>query len=219
MTYHYKSTGLASVAALAVGALLAFAPMKAEAASITLNPTPDILGNVIAYDIKDDSPGATSTALDGGNDYVLGVDVNIQDAFETFFDFTVNGSGTLTINTYVDPFAPGGIGTAIVRLGNAAPPLVANAMFEVKWGTGPTVSLTSGTEQFLSTSFAGAGPAFSETLFFEWSGLQNVRQVDAGISASPIPLPASALLLLGGLGGLGGLSALRRRKRTVGKPA
>jgi hypothetical protein len=218
MTYHYKSTGLASVAALAVGALLAFAPMKAEAASITLNPTPDILGNVIAYDIKDDSPGATSSVLDGGNDYVLGVDVNIQDAFETFFDFTVNGSGTLTINTYVDPFAPGGIGTAIVRLGNAAPPLVANAMFEVKWGTGPTVSLTSGTEQFLSTSFAGAGLAFSETLFFEWSNFENVRQVDVGIASapiSPVPLPASALLLLGGLGGLGGLSALRRRKRAA----
>jgi hypothetical protein len=32
---------------------------------------------------------------------------------------------------------------------------------------------------------------------------------------TPVPLPASALLLLGGLGGLGGLSALRRRKRTV----
>ena len=78
MTYHYKSTGLASVAALAVGALIAFAPMKAEAASITLDPTPDILGNVIAYDIKDDSPGATSTALDGGNDYELAFDGNSQ---------------------------------------------------------------------------------------------------------------------------------------------
>ena len=32
---------------------------------------------------------------------------------------------------------------------------------------------------------------------------------------SAVPLPASALLLLGGLGGLGGLSALRRRKRTA----
>jgi hypothetical protein len=32
---------------------------------------------------------------------------------------------------------------------------------------------------------------------------------------TPIPLPASALLLLGGLGGLGGLSALRRRKRAA----
>jgi len=218
MTYHYKSTGLASVAALAVGALIAFAPMKAEAASITLDPTPDILGNVIAYDIKDDSPGATSTALDGGNDYELAFDVNIQDAFETFFDFNVNESGTLTINTYVDPFAPNGIGSAIIRLGVSAPPFAANAMFDATWGTGPTVSLTSGTEQFLSTSFAAAGPAFSERLFFEWSGLQNVRQVDVGIASapiSPVPLPASALLLLGGLGGLGGLSALRRRKRTA----
>jgi len=218
MRYHYKSTGLASVAALAVGALIAFAPMKAEAASITLDPTPDILGNVIAYDIKDDSPGATSTALDGGNDYELAFDVNIQDAFETFFDFNVNESGTLTINTYVDPFAPNGIGSAIIRLGVSAPPFAANAMFDATWGTGPTVSLTSGTEQFLSTSFAGASPAFSERLFFEWSGLQNVRQVDVGIASapiSPVPLPASALLLLGGLGGLGGLSALRRRKRTA----
>ena len=218
MTYHYKSTGLASVAALAVGALIAFAPMKAEAASITLNPTPDILGNVIAYDIKDDSPGATSTALDGGNDYELAFDVNIQDAFETFFDFNVNASGTLTINTYVDPFAPNGIGSAILRLGVSAPPFAENAMFEATWGTGPTVSLTSGTEQFLSTSFAGSGPAFSETLFFEWSNFENVRQVDVGIASapiSPVPLPASALLLLGGLGGLGGLSALRRRKRAA----
>jgi len=35
------------------------------------------------------------------------------------------------------------------------------------------------------------------------------------VAASPVPLPASALLLLGGLGGLGGLSALRRRKRSA----
>jgi hypothetical protein len=36
-----------------------------------------------------------------------------------------------------------------------------------------------------------------------------------GIQVGTVPLPASALLLLGGLGGLGGLSALRRRKPTA----
>ena len=36
-----------------------------------------------------------------------------------------------------------------------------------------------------------------------------------GIQVASVPLPASALLLLGGLGGLGGLSVLRRRKRAA----
>lgn len=36
-----------------------------------------------------------------------------------------------------------------------------------------------------------------------------------GVRIATAPLPASVLLLLGGLGGLGGLSALRRRKRTA----
>jgi hypothetical protein len=35
------------------------------------------------------------------------------------------------------------------------------------------------------------------------------------LSVTAVPLPASALLLLGGLGGLGGVSALRRRKRAA----
>lgn len=36
-----------------------------------------------------------------------------------------------------------------------------------------------------------------------------------GVQVGTVPLPASALLLLGGLGGLGGLSALRRRKQAA----
>ena len=36
-----------------------------------------------------------------------------------------------------------------------------------------------------------------------------------GIQVGTVPLPASALLLLGGLGGLGGMSALRRRTRAA----
>ena len=57
----------------------------------------------------------------------------------------------------------------------------------------------------------GDGRKFKLTFFESTADPQRQNLV----AASPVPLPASALLLLGGLGGLGGLSALRRRKRTA----
>lgn len=50
--------------------------------------------------------------------------------------------------------------------------------------------------------------------FFESTGTGESQRQNL-VSASPVPLPASVLLLLGGIGGLGSLSALRRRTRTA----
>ena len=50
-----------------------------------------------------------------------------------------------------------------------------------------------------------------DTFTFDYSGSGGIDS----LILQPVPLPASALLLLGGLGGLGGLSALRRRKRAA----
>jgi len=64
-----------------------------------------------------------------------------------------------------------------------------------------------------SEAVVGSGFQSFEMLWFEGNTVGADLQVTGNFT--PVPLPASALLLLGGLGGLGGLSALRRRKRTV----
>jgi hypothetical protein len=64
-----------------------------------------------------------------------------------------------------------------------------------------------------SQAVVGSGFQSFEMLWFEGNTVGADLQVTGNFT--PVPLPASALLLLGGLGGLGGLSALRRRKRTA----
>jgi hypothetical protein len=206
MTHDCKTTGLASVAALAVGALMAFAPMKAEAATVNLDTDSSFTvtqntftGGIVNYTIAPD--------LNSGDDYILGFPVNIQNATETQFDFVVSGSGTLSIDLYVDPFINGGVGTADVRLGTRGS---ISGDYSAQWGNGPDVDLTDGNEKWISTSFAGSGPSNAQTLFFEWSGITVSRQTDAGVA--PVPLPAAGWLMIAGLGGL---AAMRRRKRAA----
>lgn len=67
----------------------------------------------------------------------------------------------------------------------------------------------SGAESFDFTNVA--------SLEFTVDTTDTVISVDGAIESitvAPIPVPASALLLLGGLGGMGGLTALRRRRKS-----
>lgn len=66
---------------------------------------------------------------------------------------------------------------------------------------GPTTKTTTAVSGFDGGKF--------ELIYAATNGDPSVLEVSA------VPLPASALLLLGGLGGLGGVSALRRRKRAA----
>ncbi len=93
-----------------------------------------------------------------------------------------------------------------------------------------TVFSTGGTGDGTGTYTETLGPGFDENLFFSDARFSNVNfasvtsilfsiqattdSFDGSLgSISVVPLPASALLLLGGLGGLAGMSAASKRRR------
>jgi len=151
-----------------------------------------------------------STTLDFGRsaligDFELDMDFNLLDQTALLFDPNFFGAGSLTIGTFVDPFAPRGFGAAdvLLRFGTT---LVADSI-TVQWGTGPEIDLSSGSETNISTSFDFAGQV--QDLTFTWNNLDRVEQISTNLVAA-VPVPAGVLLLTTALGGLG--LARRRRK-------
>lgn len=136
---------------------------------------------------------------------------------EAIADTVVNpASGTLTMDTYVDPYNSTGLGAANVLVGldfSLLPPAVpAGVVATATWGTN-VFSLTDsgGTGTFsalISTVFTAAGLPGKQTLKIDFSGVLPGSQISMQISA--VPLPAAGWLFLAALGGMGALS--RRRK-------
>lgn len=76
------------------------------------------------------------------------------------------------------------------------------------WSATSFVPVTLGTPAELTAHFSGL--ATTQTLLVSWDALSAGRGVGVlSVLVAPVPLPAAAVLLLGGLGGLGGL---RRRR-------
>lgn len=104
--------------------------------------------------------------------------------------------------------------------GNQRSQNIENVQFGVVGGASFTTPLLPGnTFTEFTLSFTSAN-ALTGALFFQDQGNDNIGAILDRVSVTyddqslpPVPLPASALLLLGGMGGLGALGAARRTRR------
>ena len=203
MTYNCKTTALASMAALAMGAILAFAPMKTEAA--TCNPGTCIVSG-------SDGQNLTDAVTFGIFDIKNGLDGFFTFSADFFNDTTVNGSAMTTVLQ----FEPTGLASINNLVFSVTSPGIVAQSFQITNANGEGVNQL-GSDVVVTLDLIAAP---NQTIGFEFTGEANpVNGTGSGpgiqVAISAVPLPASALLLLGGLGGLGGLSALRRRKRAA----
>lgn len=203
MTYQYRTLGLA--AAMAVGTIFALTPVTAEAATIYATSAEEI----------GDASETRGTQNDRDN-----LDNALGSNFDTFFEL---GFGGVVEFQFGKKFSGPG---SVVEITTMNPD---------NWPEAMTVEVgTKGDEN--SFKFADPNPFTNSDTTFTFGGgpFDTVRLTDitrtldgfrstngtggfdvAAIGVTPVPLPASALLLLGGFGGLGGLAALRRRKQAV----
>lgn len=143
-----------------------------------------------------------ATPLTGAND--LEDALNLQDAANEFeIEARIVESGTLSIDTFVDPFigAGSGSGQVLLSIGEVLPA----GSVVVTWGESAPVDISDGSTKMLTTFFDSIDDI--DTLMVSWSGLSSPEQLSINIAA--VPLPAGMLLLGTALAGLG---FARRRK-------
>lgn len=147
-------------------------------------------------------------ALLGGANPQGTLNLSTDDEFQ--FDALLGGSGSITFNTYVDPFIPNGIGSANILFSLLGGSNIGTAT--VTWGSNAPVDLTGGGDKFFDTLFTLAGLPGVQTLTFAWTGAVNRPQLSARMAAvSEVPVPGALLLFASGLGGL--FALMRRRKK------
>ena len=203
---NFRTTLLAATA-------VAFSALAASAASVGLTVRSDNSGDVQATETDsgnlDLNFGPVALA---NNDYTLDTAFDLSMYDSILFDPIINGTGSLTLKTFVSTAPANGIGAASV-LFNVRTPLSSGATIDVKWNGGPTYDLSDQQVQLISTAYTDSGEIGSQDLIFSWSGLKNDQQLSANIASTPaaVPVPAGLLLLTTALGGLG--VARRRNKK------
>jgi hypothetical protein len=157
-----------------------------------------------------------------------GVDANCgsynigSDAQFAFEGIVADGasSGSLTVDTYVNPFYDMAIAQSNVQLvlsftNNAYANLSPGATLSFGGNSINLVEFGGSlvTTENLAATFAGAGVANSQPLTLAWSGLAGGEQISIRVAAiAAVPLPAGMLLLGTALGGLG---FARRKKKAA----
>jgi hypothetical protein len=243
MTYHYKTLGLASVAALAVGALLTASAGTATAATMASGSVGGFgwtatLGNKSFDFTPPRAPDEIDPAMGNAGPFTGALtNTRVSPWSEQANSSAHDRAGSDTTNPYyaVIPNNPDSDSPDSV---NSVSYNVTNNSFRFLWGSvdiyndvwfnGDENLKFSGADLGTEFGIVEGGPNTANgnlnfnavvTFFGDDDALTKVTLASTSNAfehvVTPIPLPASALLLLGGLGGLGGLSALRRRKRAA----
>jgi len=246
MTYHYKSTGLASVAALALGATFTFAASTATAATVDVLDFSTNLGGNQADVFASDYGAFTPVGASWSDDPTWVVPPADEGGISRSPFSNTGLAGTRDYFSVIGTGAPG-------EGGGAESPVTltfteAQSSFRLLWGSidtyneitfsdggGNSVTVTGTNVAGAASGLSAGGGMVALVNIFDFedpaggafnfttatfSSINGDNSFEFATDISPdeltaVPLPASALLLLGGLGGLGGLSALRRRKRAA----
>ena len=241
MTYHIKALGFAGAAALSVFAAGASAssiqltytgPSADNPKEVTIEDTPTGVTPVF------NNPGAYGFKMDAGAD-PLGeflawcLDITSELGQDSAFGYKITNTpfdNSFGLNSVekgrVQAVFDANYGTLDASDGlEAAGFQVAlwNALYDDDEDAGDgSFSISSANQNgsdiiAKANEYLGLADGYDDGRQFKLTFLESVGDPEKQnlVAASPVPLPASALLLLGGLGGLGGLSALRRRKRTA----
>lgn len=221
MTIHRKTTGLVSAAVLALGALVAISGQEARAASVTAS---GVTGGC-SSGIVDSNPDAD------GNFNVGVIDVLKGASWDATFDNDdANGTCFFELqNTSSSAFAAT-ITVLAVDQGLTVDDGTLTASYGFEGGVGLFSPELSSRDDGLIVGFPeGVGASFpigfniarNSAITFDWIwgepfGFDSgTPRIAFSVTATPVPLPAAGLMLLGGLGGLGGLTALRRRRKAA----